>query len=567
MKPGNIPTARSEGGKADLGVHMVSDKFEDNTPMNTEKVRDEIQRYLSLLWHWTWLIILICVVAGFGAFIISYRMTPLYETSTKVLVIASPVLQPATYNSNLNSQNLVPTYADMLTNESILAEVIKRLKLTQTTASLAKMININPVLYTSTIKISVDGPDPAQIAQIGNTLVAVFIEKIKALQSDRYTSTQGSLQKELASIDSLLQTALADEAAATDPVIKSQIDVKVLQYRSMYATVLTNYEQARLAEVQATSSVVQIDQAGSSYQLVSPKTFYNIFFASLLGLLLAAGFVLIRDALDNTIKSVDDVSHCLNLPVLGVIYRHTTNNGPVTKTDPRSPISDAFRSLRTNLQYVDVDHPIRSILVTSSISGEGKSTVSVNLAVALAQADNKVTLIDADFHHSVIHERMGFSNQRGLTTLLGRPLIILEDILQSDSVRGLSVITAGEAKPPNVTEILGSKKMAVVLGMLLNENDMVVIDAAPVLPVADARILAPLVDGVLLVVQSGVTARQTARQAVENLRQVKARIIGVVLNNVNLEMSHYDYYYGSDLADKDKVKRERLNNKDYYGVE
>ena len=546
---------------------MLSENFEDNTQINTEKVRGEIQRYLSLLWHWAWLIILIGVIAGFGAFMISYRMTPLYETSTKVLVIASPVLQPASYDSNLNSQNLVPTYADMLTNESILGEVIKRLKLTQTTVSLAKMIKVNPVLYTSTIKISIDGPDSAQIAQIGNTLVAVFIEKIKAIQSDRYTSTQGSLQKELASIDSLLQTALAEEAAATDPVIKSQIDVKVVQYRSMYATVLTNYEQARLAEVQATSSVVQIDQAGSSYLLVSPKTFYNTLFAGLLGLLLAAGFVLVRDAFDDTLKSVENVGDYLNLPVLGVIYRHVIKNEPVTKADPRSPVSDAFRSLRTNLQYVDVDHPIRSILITSSISGEGKSTVSVNLAVALAQADNKVTLIDADIHHSVIHERMGFSNQRGLTTLLSRPLITLEDIMQPDSVSGLSVITTGEAKPPNVTEMLGSKKMAVVLEMLLNENGFVVIDAAPVLPVPDARILAPLVDGVLLVVHSGKTTRKAARQAVENLRQVKARIIGVVLNNVNLEMSHYDYYYRSDLADKHKDKRKRLNNKDYDGVE
>jgi polysaccharide biosynthesis transport protein len=546
---------------------MLPGSFEDNSQINTEKVRGEIQRYLSLLWHWSWLIILVGIVAGFGAFIISYRMTPVYETSTKVLVIASPVLQPASYNSNLNSQNLVPTYADMLTNESILSEVIKRLKLPQTTASLSNMVKVNPVLYTSTIKISIDGPDPAQIGQIGNTLVAVFIEKIKALQSDRYTSTQGSLQKELASIDSLLQTALAEEAAATDPVIKSQIDVKVLQYRSMYATVLTNYEQARLAEVQTTSSVAQIDQAGSSYQLVSPKTIYNTLFAGLLGLLLAAGFVLVRDALDDTLKSVEDVGRYLNLPVLGVIYRHTIKNGPVTKADPRSPISEAIRSLRTNLQYVDVDHPIRSIMVTSPISGEGKSTVCVNLAVALAQADNKVTLIDADFHHSVIHELMGFSNRRGLTTLLSRPLIILEDIIQPDSVRGLSVITTGEAKPPNIAEMLGSKKMAVVLEMLLNENGIVVIDAAPVLPVADARILAPLVDGVLLVVHSGMTTRQAARHAVENLRQVKARIIGVVLNRANLEMAQYGYYYGLDFAEKHKVKREKLNKKNYYNVD
>lgn len=537
---------------------MLSNNFEDNTPIDSEKLRDAIRRYLSLLWHWTWLIILVSVIAAFSAFFISYNMTPVYETSTKVLIIAAPTLQTTSYNSILTSQNLVPTYADMMTNESILGEVIQRLRLAQTTASLAKMINVSPIMYTSTIKISVDGPNPVQIAQIANTLVAVFIEKIKSLQSDRYTSTQESLQKEMASIDNLIQLALKDEATVTDPAAKNQIDAKVLEYRSMYATVLTNYEQARLAEVQATSSVVQIDQAGA-YQQVSPKTLLNTLFACLLGILLAVGFVLVRDAMNNTIKSVDEIRHKLKVPVLGVIYKYTSKDGPITKTEPYSLISDAFRTLRTNLQYADVDHPIRSILVTSPSSGEGKSTISANLAVVLAQADNRVTLIDADFHHPVIHERMNHSNTRGLTTLLGRPLIIFEDILQPDSVSGLSVITFGGAKPNNSAEILASKKMTVALAMLLKENGMVVLDAPPVLPVADARILAPLVDGVLLVVQSGLTTLQAARQAIENLHQVKARIIGVVLNKVDLETSHYSYYYGTNQASKHKVGR-RLNN-------
>jgi len=263
----------------------------------------------------------------------------------------------------------------------------------------------------------------------------------------------------------------------------------------------------------------------------------------LMGVLLAAGFVFGRDALDNTIKSADEVTRSLKLPVLGIIYKHTSKDYPITQTEPRSPTSDAFRSLRTNLQYADVDHPIRSILVTSPTSAEGKSTVSANLAVVLAQADNKVTLIDADFHRPVIHERMNLSNTRGLTTLLGRPQIFFEDILQPARVGGLSVIAAGEFIPPNATEILASKKMAVTLEMLLHDNGMVVLDAPPVLPVADAKILAPLVDGVLLVVQPGRTTLDATRQAVENLRRVNARVLGIVLNNVNLKASGYNYYY------------------------
>jgi polysaccharide biosynthesis transport protein len=522
---------------------MLSNTLKDNTKIIGGYGRDEVQRYLFLFWHWTWLILLSGAVCAGSAFFFDRRMTPVYITSTKVLVIAAPALPTTNNNSFLTSQTLVPTYADLLTDESILGEVIHRLGLAQSPVSLASMITVNPILDTSTIMISVYGSDPSQIAKIANTLVAVFIEKINALQSDRFTSTKVNLQNELSSIDKLLQAAIADETAATDPSIKSQLDAKILQYRSMYATVLTSYEQARLAEVQATSSVVQIGLAGSSYQQVSPKTLRDTLLAGFVGLLLAAGFVFAHDALDNTIKSTEEITRILKLPVMGVIYKFNSKDGPITQTEPRSPTSDAFRSLRTNLQYADVDHPIRSILITSPTAGEGKSTISTNLAIVLAQADHKVTLIDVDFHHPVIHERININNTLGLTTLLSRPLIIFEDIQESTSVNGLSVITAGALIPPNATEILGSKKMASVLSMLSDQGSMVVLDGPPILPVADSKILAPLVDGVLLVVQLGQTTQQAARQAVENLQQVKARIIGVVINQVELSRSRYGYYY------------------------
>jgi len=521
---------------------MLSDKLEENTT-NNNKEWEDIRHFLSLLWHWTWLIILLGAVSAGSAYFIFQKMTPVYETSTKVLVIAAPAVQQTGNTSVLTSQNLVPTYADLVTNESILDEVISRLGLAQSTSSLASMIKVSPVVNTLTIKISVDGRDRAQIAQIANTLVAVFIEKINTIQYSRFTSSQENLQNELASIDNLLQGALAEEAAATDPVVKNQLDAKVLQYRSMYATVLTNYEQSRLAMVQATSNVVQIGLAGTSYQQISPKTRLYTLLAGLMGVLLAAGFLLARDAFDNTIKSADEIMRSLKLPVLGIIYKHSSKDGLIILTEPHSPTADAFRSLRTNLQYADVDHPIRSILVTSPTLGDGKSTVSANLAAVLAQGDLKVTLIDADFHNPVIHEYMNLSNTGGLTTLLGNSMISFKDILQPTLVGGLFVITAGEGNPPNATEILASKKMAATLDLLLKENSMVVLDSPPVLPVADARILAPLVDGVLLVVQSGQTTLDAARKALENLHRVNARVIGVVLNNINIKSSGYNSYY------------------------
>ena len=522
---------------------MLPDKIKEDPTNDLNKDREVFLRFLLLIWQRTWLIILVGVVAAASTFFISKKISPVYETSTKVLVIAAPTGQSTDYNSILASQNLVPTYADLLTSESILGEVIQRLGLTETIDSLANMISVSPVRNTSTIMISIEGADRALIARIANTMVTVFIDKINTIQSDRFTSSKENLKNELESIDSLLQTALVDEAAATDPTIKSLLDAKILQYRSMYATVLSNYEQARLAEVEATSSVIQIDKAGVSYRQVSPKIITNTLLAGLLGALLVVGFVFVRDTLDSTIKSVDEITRFLKLPVVGVIDKHTSKTGPITQKEFRSPTSDAFRSLRTNLQHADVDHPIRSILVTSPSPAEGKSTVSANLAIVLAQAGNSVTLIDADFHLPMIHKRMNIANTLGLTTLLGRPHIKFDDILQHTSVSGLSVITTGEVIPPNVTEIIASKKMVSVMGGLLERSSMVIMDSSPVLSGADSIILAPLVDGVLLVVQLGQTTIKAARQAVENLRQVNAKVIGVVLINVNQKALGYDYYY------------------------
>jgi len=310
----------------------------------------------------------------------------------------------------------------------------------------------------------------------------------------------------------------------------------------MYATVLTNYEQARLAEVQATSSVVQIGQAGVSYRQVNPKTLLYTLLAGLAGVILAAGIVLARDALDNTIKSADEITRSLKLPVVGVIYKHSSNGQTITQSQPGSPVSDAFRSLRTNLMYADLKKPLRSILITSPTASEAKSKISSNLAVVLAQVGYVVTLIDADFRRPSIHDQFGISNTTGLTNLLGRPNIALEGFLQPTQVEGLSIIPTG----PNLlnpTEFLAAPKMATVIKMLVQEGKMVVIDTPPVLPVADAVILATRVDGVLLVLQPGQTTLQATRQAVANFRQVNARIIGVVLNNIDLKASGYYRYY------------------------
>jgi capsular exopolysaccharide synthesis family protein len=219
-----------------------------------------------------------------------------------------------------------------------------------------------------------------------------------------------------------------------------------------------------------------------------------------------------------------------------------TNGKPVTEVQPRSPISESFRTLRTNVQYAAVDHPLMSILVTSAGPEEGKTTVVTNLAIVLAQSGRRVTVIDADLRRPSLHKRTGVTNQVGLSFLFMQPKMILNGALQKSRIPGMSVITSGNI-PPNPSELLGSQKMGQILEKVKEESDLILIDTPPALVVTDASVLAPQVDGVLLVIRPGVTKLAAAKQTVEQLHRVGANILGVVLNNLELNRSKYGHYY------------------------
>jgi non-specific protein-tyrosine kinase len=209
-------------------------------------------------------------------------------------------------------------------------------------------------------------------------------------------------------------------------------------------------------------------------------------------------------------------------------------------SDPRSPVAEAYRSLRTNLEFSSLDEPLRTMVVTSPAPEAGKSTTLANLAVTLAQAGKQVILVDCDLRRPSLHDIFGVPNATGLTS------VILDDItstppLRETGVAGLRLLTSGPL-PPNPAELLGSRRMAGLIQTLREQADMVLFDAPPVIAVTDAAILASQVDGVLLVLNAGVTRREHAQRARAALDKVNARLVGTVLNNVKLDTSLYGYY-------------------------
>ncbi|MCD6290708.1 MAG: CpsD/CapB family tyrosine-protein kinase [Anaerolineae bacterium] len=213
----------------------------------------------------------------------------------------------------------------------------------------------------------------------------------------------------------------------------------------------------------------------------------------------------------------------------------------ITITEPRSPAAEAYRSLRTNLEFSSLDHPLRTLLVTSPGPDEGKSTTLANLAVTTAQTGRRVIVVDCDLRRPHQHEIFGVTNGEGVTTMVRDEGALARPPLQETEVQGLWVLPSGPT-PPNPAELLASQRMTQVIERLAEQADLVLFDAPPVVAVTDAAVLASKLDGVLLVINAGSTKRELAQRAKEILDRVNARLIGAVLNNVVLDSALHSYY-------------------------
>ncbi|KAA0548638.1 CpsD/CapB family tyrosine-protein kinase [Bacillus sp. BGMRC 2118] len=219
------------------------------------------------------------------------------------------------------------------------------------------------------------------------------------------------------------------------------------------------------------------------------------------------------------------------------------NRSLITITNPKSPISEQYKTIRTNIQFSTVDQTMRSLLVTSSGPAEGKSTTTANMAVVFAQQGKKVLLVDADLRKPTVHYTFRFTNTIGLTNLLTKQAE-LKDAIHETEQENLFVLTSGPI-PPNPAELLGSRSMEDFLAAAYELFDIVIFDTPPVLAVTDAQVLANQCNGVILVVSSGNTENEAALKAKELLSNAKAKLLGVVLNNKQMKDSQYYYYYGN----------------------
>lgn len=507
----------------------------------------DLRGYINLFWHWAWLLGLMAVVAAAAAYFASLQIMPVYQATTRILINEAPATVKVDYTSALSGDRLASTFSEMISTDPVLQEVIKRLGLNLTTDKLKKMITVTIVKDTSLLEVQVEDTDAARAAAIANAIVDVFSTQIQEQQASRFVASKQSLEAQLTEMDQKIQglTATLSAPAMNDPANlaeKDRIETSQTQYQQTYSSLLQSYEQIRLAETQSTSKLIQVEGAKAPIRPVRPNVLQNTLLAAVVGLLAAIGVVVLIEMMDDSLRDPEVVTRQLGLPILGIIAHISPDQQIITRDEPRSPVSEAFRSLRTNIQYSGVDKPIRLLLVTSPSPQDGKSTVAANLSVALAQSGKRVALIDADLRRPMVHKIFNATNTRGLSDLFLIPHGNLDGRLQKTNVSGLVVLPSGVV-PPNPSELLGSERMREILASLLVEMDMVVLDCPPVLAVTDAVVLSPLADAVIMVAKPGVTRIPILSQAVEQIQRVRAHLIGVVINDVEVKNRHYKSYY------------------------
>lgn len=327
--------------------------------------------------------------------------------------------------------------------------------------------------------------------------------------------------------------------------------------QQIYDALLKRIKETSLIEEVKSFNIYIVDRAEVPKGPVRPRRLLNVLFSMIVGLLGGVGIAFFLEYVDNTFKKPEDVEERLSLPLLGVIPSFAKTDldermETITHTNQKSTVSETYRALRTSILLSTVE-PAKSVVVTSSLEDEGKTTTATNLAITLAQMEKMVLLVDADLRKPKVHTLFGLENSIGLSSFLARQVV--RDMIKTTPVPHLSIITSGPL-PPNPSELLGSARMREFLSIVTDKFDIVIFDTAPIITVTDTTILSDLVDGTVVVIRSGKTTFDVAKRGVKLLRDINAKILGVVLNNVDSQREGYRYlypYYYQYGSDKEKA--------------
>jgi receptor protein-tyrosine kinase len=527
----------------------------------------ELRDYLRVIRSRKWVIVQAVIIVTVAALVTSLLQPKTYEGEAKVL-ISEKDTGAALFGTVLPELSSQPerglqTQVQLVQLRPLAEVTIRRLGLQESPEVLLKRVDVSAVGQTNIISVKATDASPERAAQIANGIAQAYVDWSKEIKRASIKAAADEVEQRLNSAkDEILALGRKISAQGKSDELSAELQIAT----GAYTTLAEKLEQLRVNEQLETGSGAVVSPAVTVPLPVSPKPVRNVGLGVAVGLIFGFGMAFLYEYLDNTVKSDEEAERLYGVPVLGHI--------PFVKLDkgveqhlaiiekPGSAAAESFRVLRNSLDFINFEHNIKTLMVTSAAPSEGKSTVAANLAASLAQAGAKVAMVSCDFRRPTTEGFFGVPNVLGLAdVLLGRNS--LKAALQRPGDEQLLVLTSGKM-PPNPSELLGSAKMQELIKGLEEWAEWVIIDTPPLLAVSDGAAVARWADGVLLVSRAGLSTRESAAKGAEMLANVGANVIGVVISGSEeggregsyySGAAYYNQYYGYYSHDASADKR------------
>ena len=499
-----------------------------------EPTADEmtLRDYLAVIRRRWWIVLGAFVLTTAIAVGLSVTQTPIYEAEAQMLVqtrATDSLFNTGVDLRGVDATRAVQTEIQVLEGERVRTRLMSNLGLDEEPPDVSASV----VDSTDVISVKVRNTNPDTATTLANAYVRAYIDERREQAVDDLLAASAQVQNKITELQTQVESLPEDDAQRA----------ALLAQQAAFRETL-NQLQVDTALKTGGASVVK--SAEIPTDPVEPTPLRTATLAAVVGLLLGLGAAFAIDYFDDSLRTEDDLERIVDLPVLAVVpIDPPADNRPIALSAPGDYAVEVYRGLRTNIQFLGLDRPIKVIQITSSLPGEGKTTTATNLAVVLAQAGRRVALVDADLRRPRVHEVFAVPQNPGVIDLLvGEPFELVSNQLDLGGGTALNVTPSGTV-PGNPGELLSSQRARDLLRELSTKFDYVIVDSAPILPVADSLALASGVDAVVFVAQAKRTSRRNVAEAIERLGRVHAPVIGLVLNQAKPGERAGAYGYGS----------------------
>ena len=504
-----------------------------------------LREYLTVLRARKWTIILVTLLVIGSAIGFSYLQTPQYTAEARVLVEPLPTNQATAAVTTVYPPPVnLETEREIVDSAPVAALARDALDSDGSTDDLLRNLSVEGILETEVLIISFVSANAEFARDAANAFAEGYLDYRKNQARSSYQAERNRLERTIENTNEQIAGLTEERAEAAGALDDFRVATIDSQLNLAYGNLVNLQNQLGAIQPLGADAGQVIEPAETPGSPSSPSYFRNGALGAFLGLALGVGLAFFRERLDDRFRGRTDVERALEVPVLATVPRFSGKGNAhqlVVMTQPQSAAAEAYRSLRTNLQFVVEQQNVKSLLVTSPSAGEGKTVTTANLGVALAQTGRRITLVSADLRRPTLERYFNVNNRHGLSTFLLSPEKELWQVAQDPGVPNIRILACGPV-PGNPSELLTSPRLPELMEELERDCDVVIFDAPPALAVADASILASQVGGSLLVINADDTHRSAALRAHQELERVGGNVVGSVLNAFDPSGSPYYRY-------------------------